>query len=365
MDPVYLDHNATTPMRPEAVAAVADANATCGNASSVHAWGRRARARIEDARESVAALAGARPEWVIFTSGGSEANNLALRGIAGKIYASAIEHPSVLKARDDIVEIAVDADGWVRLDALPENAALVSVMLANNETGVSQPVARLSEIAKSRGALVHCDAVQAAGRIAFEMEWLGVDMLTLSAHKIGGPQGIGALIVKDGVHLDALVRGGGQERGLRAGTENVAAIAGFGAAATVARADLAQAQSLHRLRNRLESEIRAVAPSAVVFGAGKPRLPNTSCIAMPGVSAETQLMAFDLAGIMVSAGSACSSGKVAKSHVLAAMGVADDVAETAIRVSLGWTTTEADIARFVMAWRDLYLSTRQRMGEVA
>ena len=365
MQPVYLDHNATTPMRPETIAAVAAAQAMCGNASSVHAWGRRARARIEDAREQVAALVNAKPEWVVFTSGGSEANNLALQGIDGKIYASAVEHPSVLEARDDIIEIPVDADGWVQLDALPEDAALVSVMLANNETGVSQPVARVSEIAKSRSSLIHCDAVQAAGRIAFEMGSLGADMLTLSAHKIGGPQGVGALIVRDGVRLDAHIRGGGQERGLRAGTENVAAIAGFGAAAAVARTELAQAQSLHRLRDRLESEIRAIAPGAVVFGAGKPRLPNTSCIAMPGVSAETQLMAFDLAGVMVSAGSACSSGKVAKSHILAAMGVADDVAETAIRVSLGWTTTEADIARFVAVWRDLFLSTRQRMGEVA
>ena len=213
--------------------------------------------------------------------------------------------------------------------------------------------------------LVHCDAVQAAGRMPIDMRALRVDLMSLSAHKLGGPQGVGALIVKDGVRLESLLRGGGQERGLRAGTENVAAIAGFGVAARIARADLANAQTLARLRDKLESEIRAIAPGVLVLGAGAERLPNTSCIVMPGVAAEAQLMAFDLAGIMLSSGAACSSGKVARSHVLAAMGIADEIAETAIRVSLGWTSSEADVGQFVAAWRELYLRTRQRVREVA
>lgn len=365
MNSVYLDHNATTPMRPAAIEAVAAASGRAGNASSVHAWGRRARAAIEDAREAIAALVGVKADWVVFTSGGTEANNLAMRGIgAGVVAASAVEHLSVLKARDDIFEIPVDGDGIVRLDSIPE-AKLVSVMLANNETGIVQPVARVAELAKSRGALVHCDAVQAAGRMPIDLRGLGVDLMTLSAHKIGGPQGVGALIVRDGVRLDAVQRGGGQERGSRAGTENVAGIAGFGAAAVAASSDIARLQTLSRLRDKMEADIRAAAPGVEIFGSNADRLSNTSCIAMPAVSAESQLMAFDLAGIMVSSGSACSSGKVAKSHVLAAMGIVDEVAETAIRVSLGWTTTEADIERFVAAWIALYARAHAAARKVA
>lgn len=365
MDPVYLDHNATTPMRPAAIAAVAAASNVTGNASSVHAWGRRARAVVEDARESVATLVGVKPDWVVFTSGGTEANNLALRGPdVASVAVSAIEHPSVLKARNDIAEIPVDGHGLVRLDEIPQ-VGLVSVMLANNETGVIQPVGRVAEIAKTNGARVHSDAVQAAGRVAIDMKALGVDMMSLSAHKIGGPQGIGALIVRPGVRLDAAQRGGGQERGVRAGTENVAGLAGFGAAAAEALADLPRMRALVHLRNKLEAGLRVAAPDVTIFGADAERLSNTSCIALPGVSAESQLMVFDLAGIMVSSGSACSSGKVAKSHVLAAMGVAEDVAETAIRVSLGWTTTEADIDRFVAGWTAVYRRTQTNVRKVA
>lgn len=365
MEPVYLDHNATTPMRGSAIAAVTAASAQCGNASSVHASGRRARATIEDAREAVAALVGAKPEWVVFTGSGTEANNLAVRGAnAASVAASAIEHPSVLKAHDGIREIPVDGDGIVRLDAIPV-AGLISVMLANNETGVVQPVARVAEIAKSHGALVHCDAVQAAGRMAIDMRASGVDLMSLSAHKIGGPQGVGALVVRGGVRLDAVQRGGGQERGLRAGTENVAGIAGFGAAAVEALSDMPKMQSLAHMRDRLEADIRGIAPEVLIFGANAERLANTSCIAMPAVSAESQLMVFDLAGVMVSSGSACSSGKVARSHVLAAMDVPEDVAETAIRVSLGWTTVEADIDRFVTVWRTLYRRAGEAVRKVA
>ena len=365
MDPVYLDHNATTPMRASAIAAVVAASGLTGNASSVHAWGRRARARIEDAREAVAALVGAKPDWVVFTGGGTEANNLALRGSdVSSVAVSAVEHPSVLRAREGIREIPVDADGVVSLDAIGA-AGLVSVMLANNETGVVQPIARVAEMARANGALMHCDAVQAAGKANIDMKALGVDLMSLSAHKIGGPQGMGALIVRPGIRLGPILRGGGQERGARAGTENVAGVAGFGAAAVETLADLARMEALASLRDKLEAAIRAVAPDAVIFGADAERLANTSCIAMPGVSADSQLMNFDLADIMVSSGSACSSGKVAKSHVLAAMGVADDLAETAIRVSLGWTTTEADIDRFVAAWTDLYRRTHADVRKVA
>jgi len=365
MDPVYLDHNATTPMRPAAIAAVAAASNVTGNASSVHAWGRRARATIEDARESVAALVGASPDWVVFTNGGTEANNLALRGASvASVAASAVEHPSVLKARPDIREIPVDGDGVVQIEEIG-TAGLISIMMANNETGVIQPVGRVAEIAKTNGALVHCDAVQAAGRVTIDMKALGVDLLSLSAHKIGGPQGIGALIVRPGVRLAPVQTGGGQERGLRAGTENVAGIAGFGAAAAEVLADLPRMRALVHLRNKLEAGLRVAAPDVTIFGADAERLSNTSCIALPGVSAESQLMVFDLAGIMVSSGSACSSGKVAKSHVLQAMGVADGIAETAIRVSLGWTSVEADIDRFIAAWTAVYRRTQSAVRKVA
>lgn len=338
----YLDHNATTPIRPAALAAMTEAQAFTGNASSVHAWGRRARKAVEDAREKVAALVNAKPEEVVFTASGTEANNLALRGLrCAAVYASAIEHPSVLKARDDIRALGDEF----------EAGALVSVMLANNETGAIQPVAEIAQSVKAQGGLMHCDAVQAVGRMPVDFVALGVDLMSLSAHKIGGPQGVGALIVRDGVTLTSLLKGGGQERGARAGTENVAAIVGFGVAAEEARIlpDLAP------LRDRIEAEL----PQAVVFAADGPRIPNTSCLAMPGVVAETQLMAFDLAGVMVSAGSACSSGKLARSHVLSAMGVADDFADCAIRVSLGWNSTEADVDAFIAAWRALYARTHR------
>lgn len=362
MDAVYLDHNATTPIRPEALAAMNAAGTRTGNASSVHAWGRRARAAIEDAREQVAALVNAKPDWVVFTSGGTEANNLALRG-AGvtRVWVSAVEHPSVLGARGDVCVLSVDEQGLVQPDELPDDIDLLSLMFANNETGAVQPVGRAAKRARERGARVHCDAVQAAGRMPVDMQRLGLDMVSLSAHKIGGPQGVGALVARNGAALASQLRGGGQERGLRAGTENVAGIVGFGVAADIARRELDRMADLRRLRERLEQSL----PEARVLAAGAERLPNTSCLAMPGVAAEAQLMAFDLDGIMVSSGSACSSGKVAKSHVLAAMGVADELAASAIRVSLGWTTTEADIDRFIAAWRALHLRTRERVREVA
>ncbi len=336
---------------------MSSALAEYGNPSSVHSFGRAARRVVEDARGRVAALVAARPDDVVFTSGGTEANNLALRGAgAGRILASAIEHPSVLESADTIETVPVDGNGIVDLEALAralesaDTPAVVSVMLANNETGVVLPVAEAARIAHRNGALFHCDAVQAAGRIRLDMDGLGVDMLTLSAHKMGGPKGAGALIVSDRVQLHPVIRGGGQERGRRSGTENLPGIAGFGAAAEVAASGLGTSRAIASLRDRLESLVLSEVPNARVVGAGAERLPNTSCIALPGISAETQIMALDLAGFAVSAGSACSSGKVRASHVLRAMGLADDIAGCAIRVSLGAGNDEADIDSFVAAY---------------
>jgi cysteine desulfurase len=357
---VYLDHNATTPVRPEAAEAVAAALALTGNPSSVHRHGRMVRRLVEDARERVAGLVGAGAAEVVFTSGGTEANALAVRGAGRRrVLVSSIEHVSVLDAFASAEPIPVDGDGIVDLDALEgmlatEDApALVSVMLANNETGVVQPVAAVASLARRYGALAHCDAVQAPGRIAVDMKGLGVHMMSLSAHKIGGPAGAGALIVADEVPLTAMVRGGGQERGRRAGTENVPGIAGFAASAEAVGA-IGDAAELARLRDRLERSVRELVPATTIFGSGVPRLPNTSCFSMPGVAGETQVMALDLGGIAVSAGSACSSGKVAPSHVLRAMKAGDEHAACALRVSFGWTSNERDVDRFLDVWGGLY-----------
>jgi len=359
-EPVYLDYNATAPARREAVDAVAAALREVGNASSVHRFGRAARRRVEAAREQVAALVNAQPSSVVFTSGGTEANNQALRGHGrARVLVSAGEHDSVLRAVPEAERVPLTRDGRVDLTALATMLAddprpvLVSVMLANNETGVIQPVAEVAALAKDFGARVHCDAVQAAGKVPVDIRALGVDLLTLSAHKLGGPQGVGALVLADDAPLEALLLGGGQERGYRAGTENVAGIAGFGVAAEVAVSELKQVARLAEWRDRLEREVRELAPQAVVHGATAERLPNTSCIGLPGVSAETQVMSLDLAGVAVSSGSACSSGKVHPSHVLAAMGVPRAEAGTAIRVSLGWGTRAGDIDRFLAVWSRL------------
>ena len=364
-NPVYMDHNATTAVRSEARDAVALALALTGNPSSVHGSGRTARRLVEDARDAVAALVGAEPAWVVFTSGGTEANNLALRVLPKRapILCSAVEHASVLSVMDGIVEIPVDGDGVVDLGALEallageDTPALVSVMLANNETGVLQPVADVAALAHEHGALIHCDAVQAAGKMAIDFRTLGCDLMSLSAHKIGGPSGVGALVVTSGVEGDLtlipMLRGGGQERGRRAGTENVPGIAGFGAAARAAREGLTDFARLGRWRERIENRLRQRADSRV-YGFGAPRLANTSCLTMPGVEAETQVIQLDLAGVAVSAGAACSSGKVEPSRVLTAMGVDANEAATAIRVSLGWNTTEDDADKFVEAWIQVY-----------
>ena len=359
----YLDHNATSSLRPAAFDAMVEALRAGGNPSSVHRAGRKARSLIDAARRQVAALVGALPAEVVFTSGGTEANNnMALGGSGRKrVLVSAVEHDSVLKAASEAEIIPVDADGVVdlavleRMLAASNEPALVSVMFANNETGVLQPIADVARLARKAGALVHCDAVQGAGKLPVDLHGLGVDYLSLSAHKLGGPTGVGALVVRTGAPFASDRRGGGQESNRRAGTENMAGIAGFGAAADAARDGLA----VDGLRDRLEASLRAIAPEARVFGAGAKRLGNTSCISMPDVKAETQVMALDLAGVCVSAGAACSSGKVQRSPVLAAMGVEPAVADTAIRISCGWNTDSDDIERLIAAWRDLYIRVSQ------
>ena len=365
--PVYLDHNATAPARPEAVAAVVAAMARCGNPSSVHAAGRAAREVVEGARDRVAALAGVAPDRVVFTAGGTEANNLALAGHE-RLLVSAVEHDSVLKAASGARRIPVDGLGRVdpaavdRLLGQEPGRALVSVMLANNETGVIQPVVEIAGLARRHGAIIHCDAVQGAGRLPLAEIADAVDMLTLSAHKAGGPRGVGALVLS-GEHLPRpLIRGGGQERGLRAGTENVAGIAGFGAVADAVAREAMDTAPLRALRDLLEAGIREIAPEAVIVGEAAARLPNTCCVALPGVAAGLQVMALDLAGVAVSAGAACSSGKVTTSHVLAAMELATEIADSAIRVSFGQTSDAADIDRFLEAWRGL---RERRSGSAA
>jgi cysteine desulfurase len=383
----YLDWNATAPARPEVVEAVMRAMTLCGNPSSVHAEGRAARAAMERAREQVAKLVNAPARMAVFTSGGSEANAFALtpsltlndKRPTTRLLLSATEHPCVRDghrfAKADARDIPVTVDGLINLDALRgalaepcAGRALVSVHFVNNETGVIQPIAEIGLICREMDALLHVDAVQAAGKIAIDMSTLGVDVLTISAHKFGGPKGVGAVVFgSDRIEVrERLIRGGGQEKGARAGTENVAGIVGFGVAAEAALAELeAEAIRLAALRDDLEAQLIAISPETVIFGHGAPRLPNTSCFSTPQVRAENALISMDLAGVSVSSGSACSSGKVKPSHVLAAMGVLPEVALGALRVSLGRTTTEADTTRFLTAYTRVLAGVNARKAQAA
>jgi cysteine desulfurase len=370
-DRVYLDWNATTPLREEARQAMAAAWEFQGNPSSVHAEGRQARRLIEDARAVVSATVGAVPRNVVFTSGGTEANSLALtpglrRGAGApveRLLVSAIEHVSVLAGgrfpAQAVGTVAVTSKGLLDLDrlraALDEGPpALVSVMLANNETGAVQPVAEASAMVHAAGGLLHVDAIQAFCKIPLNFNEINADLVTLSAHKLGGPKGVGALVLGEGLlGLGPLLRGGGQEMGRRAGTENIGGIAGFGAAVKAAiaarEADAARAETL---RNRLENGLRQT-PGTIIFASDVPRLPNTTLFTVPGLKAETAVIGLDLAGIAVSSGSACSSGKVQPSHVLEAMGFGPELAQGAVRLSLGWSTSLADVDCALEAWRRL------------
>ena len=370
-DRIYLDWNATAPLRREAREAMAAAWELNGNASSVHAEGRQARRLVEEARAGVARAVGALPRNVVFTSGGTEANALALtpglRRDSGlpveRLLVSAIEHVSVLAGGRFPVQaigtIGVTGSGLLDLDrlrALLQSGppALVSVMLANNETGAVQPVAEVAEIVHAAGGLLHVDSIQAFGKIPLNINCLNADLITVSGHKIGGPKGVGAVVLAEGVRgLEPLLRGGGQELGRRAGTENVAGIAGFGAVVKAAMDSLQNdAIRFENLRNRLETGLRQTR-GAIVFSGDVPRLPNTTLFTVPGMRAETAVIGFDLEGIAVSSGSACSSGKVQPSHVLKAMGFGPEIAQGAVRLSLGWSTSSADIDRCLEAWRKL------------
>lgn len=369
----YLDWNATAPLLPEAQAAIARALDAHGNPSSVHAEGRRARAIVETAREQVAALVGARPAEVIFTSGATEASNTVLAAPWAAIVVAGIEHDAVLRPIESAsaVRTMLDVDAQGRVDpsevskkvraAIGSHDAgrvLVALQLANNETGGLQPVADVAAITRETGACLFTDAAQAAGRVAIDFATIGADFMALSAHKLGGPKGVGALIVREGRDLPALIRGGGQERRRRGGTENIPGIAGFGAAAEVARRTVAERARIAALRDRLEAGLLDLTPDAHIMGVGAERLPNTTCVALPGHAAETLVIRFDLAGIAVSAGAACSAGKIGASHVLMAMGCDEATARSAVRISIGPTTTDREIDRCLAAWREIAAQPR-------
>ena len=360
-DITYLDYNATAPVLPVVADAMRDALTMTGNPSSVHRAGRAVRAVLEDARRQVAASVAADPARLVFTGGGSEANNMALLNTgARRLLVSAVEHDSVLApaaASDLVVEhLPVDQDGVVDLAALEVALAeggagtLVALMLANNETGVIQPVAEAARLAHAAGARLHCDAIQGLCKRPVDFTALNADTMSLSAHKLGGPQGVGALVFKQSTALEPLIRGGGQEKRYRAGTENVAGIAGFGTAVAQAVSMMEKMPHLSQWRDAWEDRVRSSYPQARIASVAADRLPNTSCVAMPGAPSEMQLMALDLEGVCVSAGSACSSGKVTPSHVLTAMGYDDDSAASAIRVSLGWGTRESDLDKLFEVW---------------
>ncbi|SFK42995.1 cysteine desulfurase family protein [Caulobacter sp. UNC279MFTsu5.1] len=372
---IYLDYNATAPIRLEARDAVLRAFETAGNPSSVHASGRAARDLVETARAQVAALVGVVPGSVTFVSGGTEANALAIGSAAfagfNRVIVSEGEHDAVLETAAasglQVLKMPLDADGVARLDWLEEalsdeGRALVCLMLANNETGVIQPVAEAAALVRAADGWLHVDAVQAAGKIAVDFSALGADTMALSAHKLGGPQGVGALVAGTRATIVRQQQGGGQERGRRAGTENVAGIAGFGAAAEAAIRDLPSMANQGTWRDALAQRVKAV--GAVVLGEGAQRLPQTLCLAAEGFASQIQVMSLDLAGVMVSAGSACSSGKVKASRVVDAMGRAD-LAPFALRVSGGWASSEQDWISCGDAWLAAYSRIGARRREVA
>lgn len=355
---IYFDHNATTPIRPAAVEAMTSALSEVGNPSSIHSFGRGARKVVETARKIIGDALDVSSGQVFFNSGATEGNNTILKGFGGKrILVSSVEHPSVIECGVPVDRIPVTQDGIVDLDEFQRmvtatSPALVSVMMVNNETGVIQPIADIARIAKAAGAIVHCDAVQAFGRIPFTRESLGVDFITLSSHKIGGPMGSGAIVVAPHASLPKLMEGGGQERRSRAGTENVPGIAGFGAAAAAAVADIPSFSRLSALRDRIETELLK-SPRVTIYGRKAQRVSNTISCTVDGIAGDTLLMAFDIEGIALSSGSACSSGTVKFSHVLKAMGVPERQNCAALRISLGWTTTEKEVELFLTVWNNL------------
>jgi cysteine desulfurase len=365
---IYLDYNATAPILLAVADLVFSIMQETGNASSIHFCGRRARAHIEKAREQLAGLISCDPNYVIFTSGASEANNMVLSSFENKnIWVSEIEHPSVLKATPDTKKIPVEENGVLNLDALEKmlqssKPDLISIMMVNNETGIIQPVEQAARLAKKvhPNVYIHTDAVQAAGRIKIDMGALQTDFLSLSAHKMGGPQGVGAIIAMPGTHPLPLIKGGGQEKSLRAGTENVAGIAGFGLAAEIAKNKVNEFQKLAELRAEMEKQIKTHIPSARIFGEAAPRVANTTAMSIPEMKAQTIIMALDLAGISVSSGSACSSGKVKLSHVGQAMGIKEEILQGAFRISMTPSTNEKDLEQLVSLLIKTYSKKREK-----
>ncbi len=359
MKKIYLDHNATTPIRPEVLDRVTKTMGEVGNASSVHHFGREARKIVETARDQVADLCQVDSDQVIFTSGATESINTVLSGYRDKpVLISAIEHPAVLAAAPHAIKIPVTSDGVVDMDAykslLEEHKpALVSVMLVNSETGVIQPVPEMAKMAHDAGALFHTDAVQGAGRIDISMKKLGVDYMSLSAHKFAGPQGVGALIKRDGLDTPKFMLGGGQEKNCRAGTHNTAGIAGMGLAAKLAKENMKHYADLTTMRDEMENQIRQLTNKTIIYGESAPRVGNTTNVGLPNMPAQTQMMALDLDGIAVSSGSACSSGAFKPSHVLTAMGASDEEAKSALRISLGWNTKQSDINAFLESYKKI------------
>ncbi len=370
---IYLDHNATSPLRPEAITAMQDALSQPLNASSTHHFGRQGRGIIESAREQLAHLTGVPAAQIIFNSGATEGNNTILKHFTQdndgqNILTSAIEHTSTLIPTPQAKRIPVNTDGIIDLTALEEllkthKPALTSIMAINNETGTIQPIKEASTLAHKYGSLFHCDGVQAAGRIDLNMQNLGIDFLTLSAHKIGGPQGIGALAIGICGIAPILIHGGGQEKGLRAGTENVAGIAGFGAATKAALADLpTYNEKMRPLQTALEEQLGEI-DGLVIHARNTPRAPNTTLFSLPGALSSTMLMALDLDGIAVSNGSACSSGRVEPSHVLKAMGQKDEITNATLRVSTGWNTLPGDIEAFTHSFKKIVNHMQKRKKE--
>lgn len=365
---IYLDYNATTPMKAQVRDLVVSLLDGPANPSSVHVFGREARKIVEAARHQVAKLVNAKPDEVIFTGSATEANNTFLKGCgAGRFLVSGIEHASIIKATAAQTEIIpVTPEGVTDIAALEKmlvagtGKTVVCLMMVNNETGVIQPVKEAAALCKKYNAIFFCDAVQAVGRIPVDMQEIGIDAMSLAAHKIGGPQGVGALVLRKGIEVAPLLHGGSQEQGRRAGTSNVPGIAGFGKACELALADMPNYQALAKLRDGMEARIRTIAPEAVLFGSQSPRVANTSVICLPGTRSDTQMMTLDLDGIAVSSGSACSSGTVKPSHVLLALGATEDHATSSLRVSMGWTTTQEDIDAFLKSWEKMYARTKDK-----
>ncbi len=374
---IYLDYNATTPIRSEAKTAVMSAMEQVGNASSVHQEGRKARGLIETAREQLAALVNAQTKEITFTSGGTEANNMVLASDLGALgkktplaatLMSAIEHPSLLKAQSlsnhPVELIKVNENGQIDLNHLEQLLkiwqeksdlpVLVSIMWVNNETGAVQPIVEIANIVHQYAGFLHVDAIQALGKINIDFTSLNIDLMSLSSHKIGGVLGAGALVMRLGILADSYIKGGGQELGLRAGTESVPAIAAFGAAAKACQSELKNTNHYIAMRATLEKNILNISPQAVIFAQNSNRVATTSCFAISGIAAERALMSLDLAGIAISSGSACSSGKVSQSHVLKAMGVDNELALCALRLSFGYKTTESELAIFAEEYANIY-----------